>query len=207
MKKLVVLLTISLLTIPAFSQLDWGIKAGLSTTSISMDDAVEIGTTYNVQALKDASYGFHAGAFVRVSLLGIYIQPELLFSSATNTYNVTTIATSTTELVEQKFNKLDIPVMLGVKLGPIRINAGPAASVLINSPKQLIDDTDYESLYKSMTFGYQAGIGVDLLKMITLDVRYEGSLNRFGDEITAGSQTFNLDSRANAFLFSVGLKF
>ena len=97
--------------------------------------------------------------------------------------------------------------MIGVKLGPVRINAGPSASVLINSPKQLIDDTDYESLYKAMTFGYQAGIGVDLLKMITLDVRYEGSLNRFGDEISTGGQTFNLDSRANAFLFSVGLKF
>ena len=81
MKKLIVLLTISLLALPAFSQLDWGIKAGLSTTSISMDDAVNIGSTYDVQAIKDASYGFHAGAFVRVSLLGIYIQPELLFSS------------------------------------------------------------------------------------------------------------------------------
>ena len=63
-------------------------------------------------------------------------------------------------IVKQNFNKLDIPVMLGFKLGPLRINAGPAGSLLINSPKALINNPDYKNNYSKMTIGYQAGLGL-----------------------------------------------
>jgi len=52
--------------------------------------------------------------------------------------------------------------MLGAKLGPVRLNAGPAARLLINSPKDLITDPDFKAMYNDLTFGYQAGIGVDI---------------------------------------------
>jgi len=45
--------------------------------------------------------------------------------------------------------------MLGLKLGPVRLNAGPAASLLINSPKDLINHPDFKNMYSRMTFGYQ----------------------------------------------------
>ncbi len=211
MKKLFVIVLVVLVSIPVFSQIKFGIKAGVSTTSLSMKTlkTVNSGTTsYTVEALKDAKYGFHGGAFMRLTLLGIYLQPELLFSTRTNEYTVKNVQTSASSIVKQNFNKLDIPVMLGLKLGPVRLNAGPAASLLINSPKDLINHPDFKNMYSRMTFGYQAGLGLDILNTLTIDLRYEGSLKRYQNQIeNLAGTTFNLDDRANAFLFSVGLMF
>src|SRR5690606_17342287 len=114
------------------------------------------------------------GAFVRFSIMGFYIQPELVFASRTDEYKIEEGVEA--EIVKQKFNQLDLPILLGAKLGPVRLNAGPAARLLINSPKDLIDHPDFKAMYNDLTFGYQAGIGVDIVKRITLDLRYEGSL-------------------------------
>jgi len=98
--------------------------------------------------------------------------------------------------------------MLGFKAGPVRLNAGPSARLLINSPKDLIDHPDYKTMYNSLTFGYQAGIGVDLLKRLTVDLRYEGSLQKYQTQIeNVAGDKFKLDDRPNAFLLSVGLMF
>jgi len=216
MKKLFTILLVVVLSIPAFSQIKFGIKAGVSTTNLSMATlkTVTSGTTsYTVEALENAKYGFHGGAFMRLTILGIYIQPELLLSTRTNEYtvkNITNSAAPVTTIVKQNFNKLDIPVMLGFKLGPVRLNAGPAASLLINTPKELISSTDYKSMYSRMTIGYQAGVGLDILKFLTIDLRYEGSLKKYQNQIqnlVGTKTTVNLDDRPNAFLFSVGLMF
>jgi len=214
MKKLFAIVLVVLISIPAFSQIKFGIKAGVSTTNLSMATLKTVTsgtTTYTVDALTAAKYGFHGGVFMRLTLLGIYLQPELLFSTRTNEYTVIDLAAPTVKMTKkQNFNKLDIPVMLGFKLGPIRLNAGPAASLLINSPKALISDTNYKSMYSRMTFGYQAGLGFDLLNFLTFDLRYEGSLKKYQNQIqnlVGTKTTVNLDDRANAFLFSVGLMF
>jgi opacity protein-like surface antigen len=110
--------------------------------------------------------------------------------------------------MSQKFNKLDIPVLVGIHLGPIRLNAGPAATILINSPKDLVTDPKFKDMYRSATFGYQAGVGFDLFKKVTFDARYGGSLaKKFGDNVTIGSQTFTLDSREPTFMLSLGFMF
>ena len=214
MKKFIVILFVVLVSIPAFSQIKFGLKAGVSTTSLSMPTikTISSGTTsFTVDALTAAKYGFHGGAFVRLTLFGVYIQPELLFSTRSNEYtviNTTNQSAPVSFVVKQTFNKLDIPVMLGLKLGPIRLNAGPAASLLINSPKDLISDPDYKSRYSRMTIGYQAGLGFDLLSILTFDLRYEGSLKKYQNQIQNKVGTkYNLDDRPNAFLFSVGLMF
>jgi hypothetical protein len=212
MKKLFAIVFVVLISIPAFSQVKFGIKAGVSTTSLTMETLKTIqsgSTSYTVEALTEAKYGFHGGAFVRLSLFGIYLQPEFLLSMRTNEYTVKNVQIPTDiQTVSQKFNKLDIPVMLGLKLGPVRLNAGPAASLLINSPEALIDNPDFKSMYSKMTIGYQAGVGLDILKMLTIDLRYEGSLKKFQNQIeTATGTTVNLDDRANAFLLSLGLIF
>ena len=99
--------------------------------------------------------------------------------------------------------------MLGLKLGPIRLNAGPTGSLLINSPKALISNPDVKNNYSKMTFGYQAGLGFDLLGRLTFDLRYEGSLKKYQNQIQnlAGTTKVNLDDRPNAFLLSIGLFF
>lgn len=212
MKKTLVIFVIFLLALPSFSQIKFGLKAGLSTTNIKMEDLKTLtsgDTQYTVEALRGANYGFHGGAFVRLSFMGMYLQPEFLFASRTDEYTVIDLDNPASEIIaKQKFNKLDIPVLLGARIGPLRLNAGPSATLLINSPKDLIDHPDFNAMYSNLTFGYQAGIGVDILKKLTIDLRYEGSLKKYQTQIenTAGD-TFKLDDRPNAFLLSVGIIF
>jgi hypothetical protein len=93
-------------------------------------------------------------------------------------------------------------------LGPLRLNAGPAASIQIGSPKALIDDPKFEQMYKGAVWGYQAGLGLDILNKITLDARYAGGLGeKFGDAVTISGQDFQLDYSQKSFLLSVGIMF
>lgn len=214
MKKIILIALVVLVSIPAFSQINFGLKAGVSTTSLSMPTIKTItsGTsTFTVDAISNAKYGFHGGAFVRLTFFGVYVQPELLFSTRTNQYTVTNITSQTAPVAyvaKQNFNKLDIPVMLGFKLGPLRLNAGPVGSLLINSPKAIITNPDFKNNYSKMTIGYQAGLGFDLLNRLTFDLRYEGNLKKYQNQIQNLTGTkFNLDDRPNAFLLSVGLMF
>ena len=206
MKKILVLLFAFLLVTPAFSQVKFGLKAGLSTDFTFTNQTLE-GTDVDVvlEKAKNAEYGFQGGAFLRASFAGLYVQPEFLIATANNTltYSGVVDGSQVTQELAQKFTKLNIPVMVGFKVAFLRVNAGPAASILINDPKEILDG----ATYKRATFGYQAGLGVDLLKKLTIDLRYEGSLNQFGDKITIGGETFTLDDRTGSLILHVGVIF
>jgi hypothetical protein len=211
MKRLFAIVITVLIALPAFTQFKFGIKAGVSSTSLKMNDLVSVTSgakTYTIEDVSGMNFGFHAGVFGRVKIAMLYVQPEVLFSTSTNDYKVTDVLNSTVKDVQQKINKIDIPVLVGVKLGPARINAGPVGSFNITTPSELITDPDFEAVYGKMSFGYQAGLGVDLLGMLTVDLRYEGSLKKYQTQIeNAAGMSFNLDDRPSAFLLSVGIMF
>jgi opacity protein-like surface antigen len=205
MKKIIVIILTLVLAAPIYSQVKFGIKAGASTDFTFTDQTLD-GASFEVvlQNAKSAEWGFQGGVFMRATFGGLYIQPELLFATATNSVTYEDVEEVGGPVIyNQKFNKLNIPILIGIKVGPLRINAGPAASVMISEPKEIIEG----ATYKRATFGYQAGIGVDLFKKLTLDLRYEGNLNQFGDEITILGETFTLDDRTGALLVQVGLIF
>jgi len=204
MKKLFAIGLIILLSVPAFSQIKFGIKAGAETTSVPTYQVVGSGTT--IEALEDAQWGYHAGLFLRIKLGPVYLQPEAVFASTSFDYNVKT--STVTDLKTQTFNRLSVPVLVGFKLGPVRLNLGPAASIMIGTPSALINDPNFEDMYKGALWGYQAGVGIDLLQKLTLDVRYAGGLGEaLGDAVTIGGQTFNLEYGQSSLLLSVGWMF
>lgn len=203
MKKFIIIVLALVLAAPLFSQVKFGLKAGAST-DFTFTDLTFPGTDVIIQNAKDAEWGFQGGVFMRATFAAFYIQPELLLATATNSVTYDDVEAGGAPVIyNQKFNKLNIPVLLGVKVGPLRINAGPAASVMITDPKEIIEG----ATYKRATFGYQAGLGFDLFKRLTFDVRYEGNLNQFGNEIVIGGETFALDDRTGALLVQVGLIF
>ena len=204
MKKLSVTILVVLISFPVFSQIKFGIKAGAETRTVPAYD-ISAGTS-SIEALKDASWGFHGGVFMRLKLLALYVQPELVFAS--NTYDYTVKTATLTEVKSQTFNRISVPLLVGFKLGPLRLNAGPAASIQMGSPEALIDDPNFEEMYKGAVWGFQAGIGIDLLKRLTLDARYAGGLGeKFGDAVTIGSQNYKLDYGQKSFLLSAGIMF
>ncbi len=202
MKKILLVLIAVALSSGAFAQFSWGLKAGASSNTFKMGDPLTATAGTVIDAAGEASWGFHGGVFFRLSALGILVQPEVLFSMAENNILVDDAGVETVK--SQKFNKLDVPIMLGIKLGPARLMAGPAASIMLSSDDGV---SDVEDLAKRATFGYQAGIGLDLLGKVTVDVRYEGGLNTFGNEVEIGGETLELDGRSNAIVLSVGFMF
>lgn len=206
MKRILVIIVVALMAVPAFSQLKFGIKAGGQSTSFP-DYTLGSGAA-TIDALADATWGFHAGLFARISLAGLYVQPELIFATNTFEYTVKEVATDPGVIVPQKFNRLQIPVLLGFKLGPLRLNAGPSASIQLGAPDDLINDPNFQDMYKGAVWGYQAGVGLDLLKKFTLDARYAGSLgDKFGDAVTISGQNFKLDYAQPSFILSFGFIF
>ena len=202
MKKLLVIAFAVLIALPAFSQVKFGIKAGGQSTTVPTYDFTT--GTSNIEAVKDAQWGFHAGLFARIKLGPIYLQPEAVFTTSTFDYNVKQ-GTTPEVLKSQTFNRLSVPLLIGFKLGPIRINAGPAAMIQIGTPEALLDDPDFVNMYKGALWGYQAGLGIDLFKKLTFDARFAGGLgDLLGDAVTIGTQTFNLDYSQTTFQLSLG---
>ena len=113
----------------------------------------------------------------------------------------------------QKFNKIDIPVSVGWKFGPARLGIGPVASFMLSESDGLKDKLSSisteatENNFRKATFGYQIGVGLDILRKITLDVRYEGNLSKLGNGITLGGKDYKFDQRNPQFIFSAGIFF
>ncbi len=149
--------------------------------------------------------GIHAGLFARIKVANIYVQPEALFSFSGGNVTFTDVSTSTEEVAEYEFKKIDIPVMVGLSfLKVARVNAGPVFSAMLDA-KQIVasQEIDFTDAYNNLTVGFQAGVGADLWKII-VDLKYEGNLSRLGDDVdTFGFQT---DQRNNQFVLSVGFK-
>jgi len=217
MKKLSIILFIVMFSVPAFSQfIKSGIKFGAESNTTPKYNILTTqgGTHWNIEAMKNASWGFHGGIFTRIKIFNLFIQPEVVFASSSFDYEVKRIPPPLSsvlpmpEINSQRFNRLSIPLLVGMKFGPLRVNAGPAANIQIGTPKALINDPSFSDMYKGAVWGYQAGVGLDILKKLTLDARYAGSLGgKFGDSVTIGNQNFKLDHSQKTFLISVGLMF
>lgn len=209
MKKILLLITGILFFIAANAQFKFGVKGGVNSSYIKMDDVIIViqgVEEYSFEGLKTATVGFHAGLMARVTFFGAFIQPELLFSSTGGEVEVTNLISNDVSIKKMEFKKLDIPVLVGFKFGPVRINAGPVASIIIDSKADLIEEAGYEEKLKGATFGYQAGFGIDILS-ISLDVRYEGNLSKLGEGINVRGNDFEFDSRNPQFIFSLGIFF
>jgi hypothetical protein len=196
----------------ASAQLSFGIKGGLNYSKLAFNDVKNVvsgTTTYSLS--QDQSFqGFHIGIQTRLQIFSLFIQPELLFNTSGG--KVLVEHTSGSQVIQEvkqvKYNKIDLPVLVGLKFGPARVNAGPVASVVLTSNSQLGDIiSGIESTSKNATVGFQAGVGLDILNILTLDARYEGGLSRLGDKITVAGKNYAFDSRSSKWLLSVGFFF
>jgi hypothetical protein len=218
MKKL--FLTIALvscsLSISAQS-FSWGPKIGIAVPSIKVSDVQDVNSGAQALSLLEDVNGKvsgHIGVFARISLLGFYIQPELLVSSSKSEvgFNIPTDDFNLESVMgEVKLNKLDIPVLIGKRfLKVIRVNAGPVFTLPLNediSFKNLTTNIeDVKTNYKSATIGAQIGAGLDLT-FLTVDVRYELALQSLSEGISIGNAEFAADQRVNQFLIAIGVKF
>ncbi|RIJ43113.1 porin family protein [Pontibacter oryzae] len=153
-----------------------GVKGGLGSSHIKLRDLKNDPLQY---AEAENVTGYHLGAFARLQVLGVLLQPEFILSSTGGKVEVTDNANSTNVHIEKfRFNRLDVPLLLGYNfLKVARVQAGPMASTLI-SAKQ--DGQNIKDHFASSDWGYQAGLGVDIWNL-TLDIRYEHINRKYTD--------------------------
>jgi Outer membrane protein beta-barrel domain len=190
--------------------LKYGVKLGVSTTDVSPSDlGVRSGTDSFRLKLDNAGYGYQFGVWARAKLLGLYVQPELLFNSNKATYSLKRItgAAITDSIRTESYNRLDIPIMIGYQLfKTVRVNAGPIAHINIGSTSELTNTSGYAAKFNAATWGYQAGVGIDLGKL-GIDLRYEGNFTNFGDHLNFGGNSYQFDKKPTRLIATLAYSF
>ena len=192
MKKFILFLIYTLLTIPVFAQpiFDIGLKGGANFSKVSLD--LE---NYSSESVVKT----HFGAFGRFGFGRIYVQPEIYFSGKGGDLN----SSLTSVVTSFDFSTVDIPILLGVKIVKgkkcdLHAVAGPVYS---NITKQEVsgDELFNKDFYNNHYFGIQYGLGFDVL-FIAVDARMENAFDDFYSQAGKGG-------KSSTFMLSLGFKF
>lgn len=202
-----ILLSLSLVS--GYSQFEFGVKAGISSFDLASEGIV-IRNEDKIYELNfaNAEYGVHFGIYSRVSFLGLYVEPAILFNSNTVNYDLQEVSEdgAFSTLRSETYRNVDIPFLIGTKIGFLRLQTGPVAHFYLDSTSDLFSINGYKQNFKSATYGAQIGVGLDIWR-VRFDINYELNTNKFGDHIQVGDDQLTFDDGAERVVMSMGLKF
>lgn len=187
-----------------------GAKAGISSSKVKWDqNFTNVNGSYSFNS-GDNQLGWHAGLWLRVKvpLLGLYVQPEFLYTQLGGNVNVNFDTTGIPQSgnAKFKFQRFDIPVMVGWKFTALRLFVGPVFSFNLAAEQDFLGAVeDIKDNYQSSTVGWQGGVGLDLGR-IQIDGKYEGNLSKFSKQVKDISG-FEPDQRTQQWILSLGYKF
>ncbi|TAE29656.1 MAG: PorT family protein [Cytophagales bacterium] len=200
-KKTLLFAAIALMPALSFAQgsFQLGIKGGVNlskfsfgsdivTTRLNANGSPAVGV--NGQQIRDnlreslnSRTGTAFGVYARFGK-NLYIQPEVLYSTKASSFDIirTENGQTQTQTVNVSTTSFDVPVLLGLKGGPIRVVAGPVVSFRIADNQQFRDALQQyttgslNDAWAKAYYGYQIGGGLDLGRL-GIDVRREGSFS------------------------------
>ena len=208
-------LTLLLVLATAFTltaQVRIGIRAGLVNLNVPTS-ANSIPTGGSSPALNldvdEAQFGIQGGLVLQIPLGQKWIiQPEVIFNSNRIDFEIEELRSSGTisRILSEKYQYMDIPILLHYRIGALRLSGGPLGHLYINSSSDLLTYENYEQRFEDLTYGYQIGAGLDIWN-IMIDVRYQGNFSQFGDHMFFNEQRYDFDQRPERLIFSLGLLF
>ena len=184
-------------SVTAFGQsAQFGLKGGLNFGSTG-----DITTLDNQSFDGDNRVGFHLGLYSKFKFLGIFVQPELVYTRLNTEYSQDGANT------DYNFSKLDIPLLVGLDIvGPLSIKAGPAFQLSLNNDLDL-DGFEANDPENTFTIGYQIGAGLQLGRL-GIDLRYESAFSENDTSVTSdltdiANTQFTIDSRPSQWILSL----
>lgn len=147
-----------------------GLKAGLNFAKLESNFASD-----------ENRLGYQAGLWARVGAAGFYVQPEAYLAGKGGEFKSDNDGAGVNAEGKIRFTTLDVPVLLGSKvgLGPVNVRfmAGPVVSFVLDKNLSGNDvlDAYKASNYKDQNWAAQFGAGVDISN-VTVDLRYEAGL-------------------------------
>lgn len=206
-----ILIVVLILSVQSLSaQFSLGIRGGLNFSSLPVK-TYELENS-SIEALPDSYTGFHLGLITQAKFSGFFIQPEFLFVSSGSQFRYEHPDQERDVFFTQRFSKIDVPILFGLRGGPLRLGLGPVASYFLDNSSNLTEsefyagDTSFSDKFNELTYGYQVGVGLDIGNIV-LDLKYEGSLSNYSEEVSIGGSTFKFDTRPRQIVFSIGLLF
>ena len=187
-----------LLQLPsALAQFSKGLTAGYHLADLRISFNPLIDPTFTPMATGRG--GFHVGGYTRASAGLVYLQPQAWLTGL-NQQILLQEGTVTPTVVDWSMLRLDFPVEVGVKLGPLFGFLAPVYSLALSESGGL-------GLVQTGTgsWGGQVGLGLKL-GPLQASLRYEGSLSAFGDSITLGGIDLDTDNRITQIIGSVAVK-
>lgn len=218
MKKLLLSAIIAMSCMTSFAQqklFTVGLRAGVNLSQVAGNDLSlsSGGKNFSFRNNDTRAYGFVGGIFMRFGKK-VFIQPEILLSQKGGKFDIFEDGKSNGKKVDFNLTNLDLPVLVGVKIGNVlRINAGPVATFRLSDSGNLGDSIkEYQGqsaneVFKEVILGYQAGVGFDIGKL-NIDLRYEGNVNdvvnvKFKDASTASK----FAAKGNSLQATLGFNF
>jgi hypothetical protein len=203
MKHVIVASFLMLFGLSANAQLiAFGLKGGVNSQVEKPKDILVMADTAFNFGVKNFKFGTQFGAYLRIGNK-IFIQPEILLNSSKTDYKVSD--GNLGEIVRsERYQNLDMPVLVGFKVGFIRVNAGPVGHYFLNSNTELTDFKGYSERFKKMTWGYQAGITIGTGR-ISADIRYEGNFTNAGSQVNFYGQSYSFANTPSRLI--VGINF
>lgn len=208
MKKFIVIVASLLIAVSAHAQ--FGVVAGITSSSSNLKDAVADVQTQNITQ-------YHVGITYKLDLGLIAIQPSILYNMKGTKLNVANIGA--TEL-DYKTGYVEVPVQLqaGLNLGVARIYgfAEPFVGYAItNNVKVSTQDIkgSWDNVKSRLEYGVGLGVGVELIKHVQVSAKYFWNMGEMygqgsGDNLTLkGIATAIGQNKASGIAASVAILF
>jgi hypothetical protein len=215
MKKVLLTVLAAALTVGAASeraaaqQFELGARAGIGSQNMDM----------TFTGLEDAKsrLGWNLAAVSRIRVVGfgdgllgagLFFQPEVVYSQ--NNLKIKGVIPSAGSAnpphYDSKFNmkRVDIPLLLSLKVSIARVQAGPVFNLMnnITSPSG-----DLQLRTERPPMGYIVGASVDLLGL-TVDGRYHGEFKKLQSNLDGGSNLHeSIKGSLSSWSLGVGLMF
>jgi len=203
MKNILVAFLILFSAAAAQAQFAFGLKGGLQTLLQNPDDIVigQPDTSFHF-GVSDLKFGTQFGLWFRIGD-AVFIQPELVFNSNRTDFRIG--ENSAGEIIRtEKYQHLDLPVLVGFSAGPIRLHGGPVGHYFLKSTSDLTDFSGYKARWKQFTWGWQAGMTIGTGR-ISADIRYEGNFNKFGDHVTFFGDQYNFANSPSRLILALNI--
>lgn len=210
MRKIALLIIMTVCGLSQVRSQDFGVKAGYNYSTFS-------GETSPLSTIEGLS-GFYIGGLVELPISNVLsIQPELIFSRQGVAlrqeikgfgFNVSI------NNADIRLDYLNIPVMAKVNLGPLFLQGGVQFGFLVSKPKvnrlpntSLFTLLDKDS-YNSFDFGVGVGLGFNFNRRFFAEARYTHSLTNVFDPNDDYFKASGIGSNNNNFknaVLSIGL--
>ncbi len=187
MKKLFLAALCSIFAFSGFSQVgpsfQFGAKGGLNIAKFKTD-----GTLFDTENRG----GYYGGLWMRIGAGGLHLQPEVYLSGKNSSF-----ITLTGQENKVEFTSLDVPVLVGTKLGTadfgLRLNTGPVFTFVLDEQQKFAQAASdvFDGKFKHTAIAWQFGLGFDIGKL-SIDGRYESGLSEINSAMGYPTTKLNL---------------